>query len=656
MSLLSPWSALFAAAIALPLLVLLYFLKLRRQRLSIASTLLWRKSFEDLSVNAPFQKMRWSLLLVLQLLALIALLLALAQPVARGDSPSADRVVMVIDAGASMNARLADGRTRLEAARTAAKGTVQRLSRSAQVVQFMVVAFGSSARLVSGYESNRDVIGQAIDSIAGSDEESNLEAGLQLAGAYAGQRDEASEPAPDVMLFSDGDVAAPKTSTGYSLRGGRFRYAYVGPAVDEPVSNIGFVSVGATRDDEDPSQVRIFGRLINAGPSPADVVVTVSADGEPVTAIRRTIPAATDLGPGEEAVSASLLLPGDAVLSLHQNLPDQLAADDEALLVMPAPAKPRVLLVYPEAGKPDEYLLSMLQELDTQSLVQFSKPAFDGLDAQRIHSGAVYDLIIFDRVSPVRHPGVSSISFGVAPPGVKVIEHVGDINAGRQILSWDRQDPVMRHVSLDTVVYSGFGAFDLPSGAKALALGPQGPVIAQLRAKGVRHIAVGFELVNSNWPLHVSSAVFLQNAVEFLTQSKSGRSGLAFRPGEPITVRALPNAGEVAVTGPVSLNVEAQSASASNGGGAAITIPALPLAGLYEVHGAAPPHDRLALSVLSDVASDIRPRRSLTVNAEIEQGAVTSAAGARELWPWLAGAAMLLLAVEWIVWCRRVGA
>src|SRR5688572_5629676 len=50
-TLLSPWSALTAAAIAIPLLVLLYFLKLRRQRLTIASTLLSQKSFEDLQVN-----------------------------------------------------------------------------------------------------------------------------------------------------------------------------------------------------------------------------------------------------------------------------------------------------------------------------------------------------------------------------------------------------------------------------------------------------------------------------------------------------------------------------------------------------------------------------------------------------------------------------
>jgi hypothetical protein len=269
---------------------------------------------------------------------------------------------------------------------------------------------------------------------------------------------------------------------------------------------------------------------------------------------------------------------------------------------------------------------------------------------QQVDSGAMYDLIVFDRVTPARLPGVSSISFGAVPPGVKAVEPAGVGREGRQALSWDRHDPVMRHVSLDTLVFTGFGAFDLPIAAKPLALGPQGPVIAMLRSRGVSHIAVGFELVNSNWPLHVSSAVFLLNAVEFLTQSKSGRTALVNRPGEPIVVRTLPDARRLIVAGPVSVTVDVSS----NTGTSAI-IPALPLVGAYQVEGAASPNDRLALSMLSDTSSDIRPRRSLVVNADVEQSAATSAIGMHELWPWLAGAAMLLLAVEWMVWCRRVG-
>ena len=74
MSFLSPLTAIVAAAVAVPLLVSLYFLKLRRKPMAVPSTLLWSKSIQDLQVNAPFQRIRNNLLLWLQLL-LLALLL-----------------------------------------------------------------------------------------------------------------------------------------------------------------------------------------------------------------------------------------------------------------------------------------------------------------------------------------------------------------------------------------------------------------------------------------------------------------------------------------------------------------------------------------------------------------------------------------------------
>src|SRR3954463_184179 len=104
MSFLSPWSAILAGALALQLLVLLYFLKLRRQTLRISSTLLWEKSFHDLQVNAPFQKLRWSLLLLLQLLLMSLVLFALGEPVIRGEGSSASRIILLIDRSASMSA------------------------------------------------------------------------------------------------------------------------------------------------------------------------------------------------------------------------------------------------------------------------------------------------------------------------------------------------------------------------------------------------------------------------------------------------------------------------------------------------------------------------------------------------------------------------
>ena len=131
MSFLNPLGALIAGAIALPLLVALYFLKLKRRPMKVPSTLLWKRAVQDLQVNAPFQKIRNSLLLWVQLLLLALLLIVWARPAREAAVNTGDRVVLVIDRSASMNA--ADGpggTTRLEQAKAAALELVEGLSLS----------------------------------------------------------------------------------------------------------------------------------------------------------------------------------------------------------------------------------------------------------------------------------------------------------------------------------------------------------------------------------------------------------------------------------------------------------------------------------------------------------------------------------------------
>src|SRR6478672_4591550 len=94
---LNPWSALAGAAISIPALLILYFLKLRRREMPVSSTLLWKKAIQDLQVNAPFQKLRRNLLLLLQLLLLLALLLALSRPVSHLARTAGQVNILLID-------------------------------------------------------------------------------------------------------------------------------------------------------------------------------------------------------------------------------------------------------------------------------------------------------------------------------------------------------------------------------------------------------------------------------------------------------------------------------------------------------------------------------------------------------------------------------
>ena len=657
MTFLSPFTALLAAAVAIPLLALLYFLKLRRRTLKMASTLLWRRSFEDLQVNVPFQRLRFSILLLLQALMLLLLLFALAEPVIEAEARPAPRIILLIDRSASMNATdtgAAGTTTRLEAAKAAARQIIDRLSRSSESSQVMIIAFGADAQLAIGFESRRDLLMEAIDSIPGTDEEADLASALQLAGAFASRGETDVPQPPDVVLISDGGVAEPEEESGFSLRGGTFRFVYAGP--QEPAGgaeeasaarNIGIVSLSARRDYNDPAQVLVFARLMNAGPRPVSTLVTLFVDERPGPTRQVRIEPCTEREegrsiPGEATVAFSIDLPGGAVLSLRHNARDALTADDTAAVVLPPPARPRIALVSGEDG-PDPFLQDLLEAREPAALRIMSAEAFEAMLTDEIDLAGLFELVVFDRVAPSRLPEVPTVTFGASPGPLEATEP--STSGGRRILSWQRQHPLMRHVSLDTIVYARFGALTLPPGATALATGPDGPVIALFSSGSQQHVVVGFELQWSTFPMHVSFLVFMQNVMDYLTLSRTGQTSLAFRPGEPISVRAAADIAELRISGPSEMSVDVTP-------GALVTLPVLRRVGLYTVAGADPPHDRVALSTLSEVESDLRPKRQLLVNAQAALAGAAAAAAPRDIWPWIIAAALVLLVLEWLVYCR----
>ena len=102
MNFLTPLALTFAA-LSIPI-ILLYMLKLRRQDVLVSSTLLWQRLLRDREANAPWQRLRRNLLLLLQLLILALLTLALARPFIPTPTVVVGSVVILLDASASMQA------------------------------------------------------------------------------------------------------------------------------------------------------------------------------------------------------------------------------------------------------------------------------------------------------------------------------------------------------------------------------------------------------------------------------------------------------------------------------------------------------------------------------------------------------------------------
>ena len=93
MNFLSPL-ALLLGTLSLPLL-LLYFLKVRRRERTVSSLLLWDSALRDREASTFFQRLQRDPLLLLQLLALIALTLALARPAITVMGQGNKRVAMI---------------------------------------------------------------------------------------------------------------------------------------------------------------------------------------------------------------------------------------------------------------------------------------------------------------------------------------------------------------------------------------------------------------------------------------------------------------------------------------------------------------------------------------------------------------------------------
>jgi hypothetical protein len=644
---LSPWAAITAAALAVPALLFLYFLKLRRFPVRIPSTLLWRKSVEDLQVNAPFQRLRITLLLLLQLFILACFILALGQPVIRGQFRAGDRLIVIIDRSASMNARDDDsaaGRTRLERAKESALDLVDRLGSAENPAEAMVIAFAGSPAVIHPFDGDRRSLRDAIRGIEPTEEPGDLGRALELADAYAVRRDE-DEPAPIVAIMSDGGVEPPNGETRgrFRVRAGEVRFIQIVPGAT--AGNLGIVSMSARRRFDDPARVDLFIRAVNSGPLPIETSVTVRVDDR-VDAVRTlTIPPAEEEGaPGEATESFDLEMAGGALITASLGFRDALATDDVASVLMPAPRPPAILVVARD-GAPDPFVLNLLETAEPGALDVRSPASYEQGAATGEAPGA-YDLIVFDRAAPTRLPRVACLFFGALPPGVVPADAESEPQAMR-IASWNRAHPLMRHVELDDIVVEGFAAFALPdnmtSQAVELASTRRGPVVGAIESGDVLHVFAGFELMRSNWPADISLLIFFQNVLDHALGPRAGAESISFRTGEAARVAVDPSADQLVVSGPVDSALDVA-------GRDRLVLPAFRMAGVYSVQGAQEPLGRIAVNLASSAESDLRPRPGLVINADSVDAEDADSVAARELWPWLVAAAFLLLLLEWVVY------
>jgi len=640
----TPSAGLLLGAIAIPILLLLYFLRLRRQSIRISSTMLWERAVEDLHANSPFQRLRPSTLLFLQLLALILVVLAIMQPQIEGGSPSHGTHVILIDHSGSMSAKNADGTSRLDEAKEKAIDLVNQIHGgglfSSSGGETMVIAFADHSEVVSPFTDSIQQLTNAINAIQPTHGQSLVSDSLKLARAYTTTVDPekdglAASESAQLELFSDGLIADIQEQA--LQRGESMQYHMVG-SVDDV--NIGIATIDAKRTTESSEDVQVFLSLLNTSAQEESVNVELLIDDVPIGVQQVQIP------PEQNGVSgaASLVfvpfkMSQSGVIQAHILRDDALAIDNTASLVVPPAKELKVLVV--ENGP--AIVRTVLEGMPLASLTEVSETTLNSM----IEKGesTSFDVIIVRDVKLRSLPRGNYFVFGQPPP-IPAFETSAEGDAQVMLVAKESH-PLMRFVRYeDIVVTKGFDVV-IDNSVETLLEGSHWPAVMVYRGNGVQLIYVAFDPLNSNWPYLRSFPFFVFNGVQFLGHYGDQLTSRSMQVGQAIQ-ESIQAGEQVTVTEPDGNSHEV----------------------LVDVNGKIS-WGPIRLSGVHIVSSDQMSDSKIAINSPTAESAIASveriSIGANkigtsaskgssfiQLWPWALGAVLLVLLVEWWVYQKKV--
>ena len=621
-SLAAPLMGLLALA-AIPV-VIVYFLKLRRPRQTVPSLVLWQRVLEDQRVNSPFQRFRKNLLLWLQLALLALLVLACMQPLLTGGASDQDRVPIVVDCSASMAAVDADGRSRIDRVRELLREEIESLSGDREL---SIVAAGPRATRLCEFTSNPTILRAAVERLRAYPAPTNLDEALRLTEGMT-----IANAIEQVRLYSDGNLPVdPDGEPGVAVIPFDLPFVVDFRRVGEPLGNVGLVEATAQRSGS--GEWDVFLRIA-AGERPARAALRLTQDGEPLR--EETI--ALDAGQSQrltftiEAAGATTLL-----AELEPKQADALAADDRVRLDLPTSRDLRVRIA------------SGLEEF---------RYALQGADSTELVDVAA-DLAIVNEASELADEPAALVVGGVPE---SLAEFVALADGHRDIIDWQRSDPLLQHVRLSGVLLGrspqyrdGAGRQQLEeAGYRVVAEVSGGPLIVRRQDGRNLRYAMLFRPSQSTLTYRVGFPVLVSNLVDIGFRQSELSAVRGLRSGVVPAV-AVENPGDYVVTGP-----DGYEATFDVGEDRLLRGVVADAVGDYEVTAAgglaAGPAKTFGVSLLDPTESSLASVDTIEF-AEVEVAASDREVSTEQpLWRWLALGALGLLLFEWWYFHRPVAA
>ncbi len=594
MSLLTPGA--LAWLVILPLLVLLWLMKLRRREVRISAGFLWEQAAREARVDSFSRRLQANILLLLQLLLAALLALALARPYLPVASSSAPEVAILVDTSASMGARL-NGSTRFEKARSQARQLIRSAPPGAQV---LLASHDRSARVLAPFSRDRSNALRALEDLSCREVAGDGQAGLALAASIL-----ASRPQAEAFMLGDLPPRSPLPA--------RLRYLDCG----SPAVNLGFFALRATRTRSGTFPLVAGVRNYSSQPQQRELELR---RGGLLVASRRIGLAAG----GREVVRFVLPAEGPPVVEARLVGGDALPADDRAWTILPETAS------FPGRVVGSGNLFA-----------ERALAAVPGVHLERAAEAGGARLVLWEREAPWPLPAGVHILLQVPTPLRRGAPLQGPFALQAE------EAPLVRGVPLADQAVADVSPVDLPPGAEVLARAGPHPALVAIRQGPSSALLFTFDLYRSEVPLSAALPLLFANLLEGQPGGGRGPVPPEAVPGEPLSIRADRS---VLVQLPDGSSTRLEPAD----GLAVLADPGQ--AGLYRV-GLAGRDWPVAMNLLDEREADLSgqvPTAAAGLPAEPAR-TIPGQAGVAEVWPWVAAGCLLLLLAEWVLYHRRRG-
>jgi Ca-activated chloride channel homolog len=645
--------AALALAILLPVVIAMYLLKLRRVEQVVPSVYLWRRTIRDVEANAPWQRLRRNLLLLLQLLFLAAMVLALARPFTWRAGIASQAAIFILDVSASMAATDVTP-NRMEAAKSQAIQLVNGLPEGARIT---VIAAGEGAQVLVASTQDRRVAHQAIEGIRYTNGSGDLTAALQLASAIA-----ARQPDTEIVILSDGRVTLPQN---LAVKG-RLRYLPAGISGENQAISL------LSLESAPGGSLTAFAQVTNYGKTAVNRRLELYADGDLLNAYALELPArsqravlADDL-PDIANIEARLTDLDCPQLTEGDCPQDALPLDDRAWAVYRI-TRPAAVTLVTQGNRFLETALALLPNLEvTLALPEEYDPAGQ--------TGPAPDLTIFDGALPGEELPAGGL-FIIAPPrSTELFTITGTVDQP-QPRPVSLEEPLLANISLSGINILDAAEIPLPGWARPVIAGdtPEGssPLLFAGEVEGRRAAVLAFDLHHSDLPLNLSFPLLLANLTGWLAPGQdcalptgvspnegegAGRTSpciggselpAQILPGEAVAFTPPLDAGEITLTRP-----DGSRARVALEGGQ-VVLGNLEQLGVYHLDWGTGSRVSFAANLFLPGESDIQPLDNLPLTGdEGSAGAQAPQQARQEWWRALAFLALAFLLAEWLVYQR----